>query len=249
MRPYRGVEKYRTSRERMVRREVEERGVRDREVLRAMREVPRHVFADPALAGQAHGGHALPIGHGQTLSQPYMVGRMTETLEIRGGERVLEIGTGSGYQAAVLARLGCHVFSVERIAELARRARRVLDEIGAANVLIRAGDGMQGWKEYAPYDRVLVTAGAETMPEALLEQLADPGVLVSPLGGEDQDLVVVRRAGGRDRTESLGPCRFVPLLPGTARNGGLHGTNPHGRSSSGDSRNGGTRHGKDEKER
>lgn len=227
--PYRGIEAYRSSRERMVEREVEGRGVRDRAVLRAMRQVPRHLFADDALAGQAYKGHALPIGFGQTLTQPYMVARMTETLEAGGGMRVLEIGTGSGYQAAVLARLGCRVFTVERVPELARRARRVLDEIGASNVLVRAGDGSRGWSEYAPYERILVTAGAAEMPGPLLEQLADPGVLVTPLGGEEQDLVVVRRENGRDRTESLGPCRFVPLLPGVAPAGG-NGTEGEGGS-------------------
>ncbi|MFH1278745.1 MAG: protein-L-isoaspartate(D-aspartate) O-methyltransferase [Candidatus Eisenbacteria bacterium] len=220
MNPYRGVGAYRSSRERMVKREAEERGIKDRAVLRSMREVPRHLFADDALAGQAYSGHALPIGFGQTLTQPYMVARMTEALEVEGGKRVLEIGTGSGYQAAVLARLGCAVFTIERIPELARRARRVLDEIGASNVLVRAGDGSRGWSEYAPYERILVTAGAGEIPATLLGQLADPGILVTPLGEEEQDLVVVRRENGRDRTESLGPCRFVPLLPGTAQPGG-----------------------------
>ncbi len=215
MRQFEGADSYRRSRERMVRLELEDREIRDRAVLRAMREVPRHRFADEALAGQAYGGHALPIGWGQTLSQPYMVARMTETLELTGSERVLEIGTGSGYQAAVLARIGCRVYTVERIAELAKRARRLLDRIGASGVLVSAGDGSNGWKEFAPFDRILLTAGAESIPESLKEQLGDPGILVTPLGKEEQNLVVLRRRSGRDRVENLGPCRFVPLLPGT----------------------------------
>ncbi|MFH1679128.1 MAG: protein-L-isoaspartate(D-aspartate) O-methyltransferase [Candidatus Eisenbacteria bacterium] len=212
MRPYRGAEEYRASRERMVRTEAGERGIRDPLVLQAMLEVPRHLFADEALAPRAYGGHALPIGHGQTLTQPYMVARMTEALALRGGERVLEIGTGSGYQAAVLARAGCHVFSVERIPELARRARRLLDAIGAATVLVHIGDGAEGWPEFAPYDRILLTAGGSSVPEALLEQLGDEGLLVAPVGEGRQELVRIRREGGAERVESLGPCRFVPLV-------------------------------------
>jgi protein-L-isoaspartate(D-aspartate) O-methyltransferase len=142
---------------------------------------------------------------------------MTEALVLAGGERVLEIGTGSGYQAAVLARLGCHVFSVERIPELAQRARRLLDSIGAATVLIRIGDGGEGWREFAPFERILLTAGGRLIPESLREQLADPGILVAPLGGDEQEIVVLTREGGRDATASKGPCRFVPLVRGSGR--------------------------------
>jgi protein-L-isoaspartate(D-aspartate) O-methyltransferase len=219
VRPYRGVEDYAASRERMVRLEAAEKGIRDAAVLGALLEVPRHLFADEALAARAYGGHALPIGHGQTLTQPYMVARMTEALEIRGGERVLEVGTGSGYQAAVLARMGCRVFSVERIPDLARRARRLLDSIGAANVVIRTGDGALGWPEFAPFERILLTAGSDSIPPRLKEQLADPGILVAPIGRLRQELFALHRAGGAEKVRPLGPCRFVPFVRGEARAG------------------------------
>jgi len=225
--PFRGLDEYRTARDRMVRLEAEEKGIADGQLLDALRRVPRHRFADEALAGRAYGGHTLPIGWGQTLSQPYMVARMTEALEPRSGDRVLEVGTGSGYQAALLARLGCRVFTIERIPELARRARRILDEIGASSVCVMTGDGSIGWKEYAPFERILVTAGAPSIPEELLAQLADPGILVSPLGGESQELVIVRREGGREKKRVLEPCRFVPLVRG---NGPLRANGPAGRS-------------------
>jgi protein-L-isoaspartate(D-aspartate) O-methyltransferase len=142
---------------------------------------------------------------------------MSEALALRGGERVLEIGTGSGYQAAVLARVGCHVFSVERIAALAQRARHLLDSIGAATVLLKVGDGADGWREFAPFDRILITAGARLVPDSLRDQLGDPGILVAPLGGAEQEIVVIRREGGAERTESIGPCRFVPFVRGPSR--------------------------------
>jgi len=212
VRPYRGVEAFRSSRERMVREEAEARGIRDRRVLQALREVPRHLFADEALAEQAYGGHALPIGWGQTLTQPYTVALMTEALQLEGGEKVFEVGTGSGYQAAILARLGCRVYSMERIPGLARRARRVLDQVGAADVLIRTGDASHGWPEFAPFDRIVVTAGAEELPAPLKEQLADGGILVCPVGKESQEIVLLRRQNGRFRESTLGACRFVPLI-------------------------------------
>jgi protein-L-isoaspartate(D-aspartate) O-methyltransferase len=198
---------------------IEARGVRDPLVLAALSEVPRHLFADNALASRSYGDHALPIGWSQTLSRPLTVARMSEALALSGGERVLEIGTGSGYQAAVLARIGCHVFSVERIAELAQKARRLLDSIGAATVLLKVGDGADGWREFAPFDRILITAGAKLIPDTLRAQLADPGTLVAPLGDAEQEIVVLRREMGAERTESIGPCRFVPFVRGTSRGG------------------------------
>ncbi|MBN1826945.1 MAG: protein-L-isoaspartate(D-aspartate) O-methyltransferase [Candidatus Eisenbacteria bacterium] len=224
VKPLRGAESYRSARERMVRVEVEERGIHDDRVLRALLDVPRHLFADEALAAQTYRGNALPIGWGQTLSQPWIVARMTEALELGGGERILEVGTGSGYQAAVLSRLGCRVFSVERVPELARRARRLLDRIGVERVSIRSGDGAAGWRDFAPFDRILLTAGTREIPEPVREQLADPGVLVAPLGTERQTLTVLRRERGRDRIETLEDCRFVPLLPRRSENvGGADG--------------------------
>ncbi len=219
MRPFRGAGEYRVARDRMVR-EVAEEGIRDERVLGALAEVPRHLFADGALASRAYGAHPLPIGWGQTLSRPFTVARMTEALLLAGGERVLEIGTGSGYQAAVLARLGCHVFSVERIPELAQRARRLLDSIGAATILLRIGDGSDGWREFAPFDRILVTAGASGIPGPLRAQLGDPGILVAPVGDGEQEIVIVERRGGEERSQSIGPCRFVPFVRGPARGGG-----------------------------
>ncbi|MBM3319485.1 MAG: protein-L-isoaspartate(D-aspartate) O-methyltransferase [Candidatus Eisenbacteria bacterium] len=217
MRPYRGAEEYRTARERMVRTEAIEKGIRDPRVLRALLEVPRHLFAEEALASRAYGAHALPIGRGQTLSQPYMVARMTEALELRGGEKVLEVGTGSGYQAAVLARAGCRVFSVERIPELAQRARKILDAIGAANVVVRIGDGSEGWPEFAPFDRILLTAGGRAIPTSLKDQLGEGGIVVAPVGERRQELLRVRKERGGERVETLGPCRFVPLVTGEGR--------------------------------
>lgn len=199
----------------MVREEVEEKGVRDRKVLRALREVPRHLFADSAIDGQAYRGSALPIGWGQTLSQPLVVARMSEALELSGGERVLEVGTGSGYQAAVLARIGCRVYSIERIPELARRSRTLLDSIGVDNVLIRTGDGTLGWREHAPFDRIVITAGAEDVAEALRSQLGDSGILVAPVGGKKQELIVLKRENGTDRIDTIGSCHFVPLISGS----------------------------------
>lgn len=211
-----GIEKFRNARARMVERDVEQAGVTEARVLEALRAVPRHAFADKALEFQAYGGHALPIGHGQTLSQPYIVGRMTELLELTGDETVFEAGTGSGYQASVLALLAKRVYSVERLPELARRANRVLSDLGLANVLVAAGDAYHGWERYAPFDRVIVTASCDAIPEPLLDQLADPGILVAPVAagadGKSQELVVVRRAGGVDTRIRAGECRFVPFI-------------------------------------
>ncbi len=207
-----GTEEFRSARRRMVADEVEAKGIGSREVLRALLEVPRHLFADDALRFQAYGGHALPIGWGQTLSQPYVVGAMTEALELTGEEKVLEVGTGSGYQAAVLSRLAREVRTVERIGELARRARSVLSRLKIRNVHVACRDGSNGWGEHAPYDRILFTAGAESIPAEVLDQLADPGILVAPVGGATQRIVVLRREGGVDRTEDLGACEFVPFI-------------------------------------
>ena len=200
-------------RARMVDTQLVPRGITDARVLDAMRTVPRHRFVGPGMEASAYGDHALPIGHGQTISQPYMVALMTQELGLAGHERVLEIGTGSGYQTAILARLAEQVFSVERIGALAESARRVLEELGVTNVAIQVGDGTIGWTEYAPYDRILVTAGAPDVPKSLVEQLADPGIMVVPVGAQGfQDLKIVRKEGGETHTRSGGGCVFVPLL-------------------------------------
>jgi protein-L-isoaspartate(D-aspartate) O-methyltransferase len=200
-------------RERMVAEQLERRGIRDARVLRAMAKVPRHRFVDEALVGRAYGDYPLPIGERQTISQPYMVALMTETLELVGHERVLEVGTGSGYQTAILAELCSKVFSVERITTLANRAIATLDSLGCYNVLVRVGDGSLGWREEAPFDAILVTAAAPAVPEALAEQLTLKGRLVIPVGNAyGQEL----RRGIKEETgmrwSELGGCVFVKLI-------------------------------------
>jgi protein-L-isoaspartate(D-aspartate) O-methyltransferase len=205
---------YAVARRRMVEEQLHDRGIRDPRVLAAMAEVPRHVFVDPAFVQRAYGDHALPTAEGQTISQPWIVARMLELLEVGPGDRVLEIGTGSGYQTALAARLAANVFSVERVPSLLRAAQQRLDSLGVRNVALRHGDGTLGWQEYAPYARVLVSAAAPRVPEALRAQLAEGGVLVIPVGGPKlQHLEVWRRLpGDRWRHERHGECRFVPLL-------------------------------------
>lgn len=202
------------SRRRMVEEQVRGRGVTDPRVIEAMLKVPRHLFVPEALSSQAYNDFPLPIGERQTISQPYMVGVMSEALQLRGDEKVLEIGTGSGYQAAVLALLARQVFSLERIPELARQARRTLDNCGFARVNIRVTDGTYGWENEAPFDGIVVTAGAPAIPRPYLEQLTLGGRLVIPVGDRiSQILVRVTRRGEQDfREERLFGCRFVPLV-------------------------------------
>lgn len=199
--------------ERMVAEQLVRRGIRDARVLRAMGKVPRHHFVDEALAGRAYGDYPLPIGERQTISQPYMVALMTEALELAGHERVLEIGTGSGYQTAILAELCGKVYSVERIKSLADRAMRTLDSLGYYNVLVRVGDGSLGWREEAPFDAILVTAGSPEVPPTLMEQLAPKGRLVVPVG--DAYGQVLRKGTWAEegiRWTDLGGCVFVKLI-------------------------------------
>lgn len=201
-------------RERMVRDQIESRGISDPGVLGALTEVPRHRFVEAALESAAYGDHALPIGHGQTISQPYIVALMTEGLNLSASSRVLEIGTGSGYQTAVLARLCKVVFTIERIPALALRAQRVLRELGIENVVSRIGDGTLGWRRFAPFDGILVAAGAPEPPPSLLDQLALAARLVVPAGTRaSQHLIVLERApDGEVRRLSSVPCTFVPLI-------------------------------------
>jgi protein-L-isoaspartate(D-aspartate) O-methyltransferase len=201
-------------RQAMVEHQIAGRGVRDERVLEAMRTVPREAFVPEPLAEQAHDDTPLPIGAEQTISQPYIVALMAEALEIRPGDRVLEVGAGSGYAAAVLARLAGEVYAVERHESLAREARERLAGLGIQNVQVAHGDGTLGWAEHAPYDAIAVAAGGPEVPPALLEQLAVGGRLVIPIGPEPrtQELVRVRRQGGRTVREDLGPVRFVPLI-------------------------------------
>jgi len=210
------MDKYRKQRARMVERQIRARGVTDERVLKAMEEIPRHLFVDEALLDQAYSDTPLPIGEGQTISQPYIVALMTEALNLTGREKVLEIGTGSGYQTAILSRLVDRVISVERIASLSLRARKILDQLKCYNVLTVVGDGTLGWKDEAPYDAIIVTAGAPEIPQTYLDQLAPGGRLVIPVGGlHNQKLVrVVRNVDSPEELEyeDLGGCRFVSLI-------------------------------------
>jgi protein-L-isoaspartate(D-aspartate) O-methyltransferase len=199
----------------MVERQLRARGIRDPAVLAAMREVPREEFVPPELAGHACDDNPLPIGEGQTISQPYMVAYMTEALEPRPADRVLEVGTGSGYAAAVLSRVVAEVYTVERIAVLAEAARERLGRLGYANIHVHDGDGSLGWAEHAPYDAIVVTAGAPQVPQPLLDQLAIGGRLVVPVGPDLrlQTLVRVRRVGETEfRREDHFGVMFVPLI-------------------------------------
>lgn len=198
-------------REAMVTQQIAARGVRSETVLAAMRSVPRHLFVPEDLRREAYADHPLPIGEGQTISQPYIVGLMSELLEVGAGDRVLEIGTGSGYQAAVLAAMGCEVFTIEIRSSLAAQAEARLARLGYTGVHVRAGDGYAGWPEAGPFDGIIVTAAPERIPEPLLQQLAVGGKLVIPVGAYYQQLkVVTREAQGFSEKDVL-PVRFVPM--------------------------------------
>ena len=202
----------------MVHRQLQSRGITDRRVIAAMKWIPRHRFVTPRGRGGCYEDHPVPIGFGQTMSQPFMVGLMTEMLELTGRERVLEVGTGSGYQTAILAELAGQVWSVEIIPELQFPARRVLADLGFFNVAFRIGDGRLGWPEAAPFDRILVAAASSSVPQPLVEQLADGGVLLIPIGETDgyQVMTTVRRSGAATRTTHGVDCRFVPLRTDSA---------------------------------
>ncbi|HID97241.1 MAG TPA: protein-L-isoaspartate(D-aspartate) O-methyltransferase [Thermodesulfobacteriaceae bacterium] len=206
-------DQFKIARERMVAQQIEARGIRDPKVLDAMRRVPRHLFVDEALWDQAYSDFPIPIGLSQTMSQPYIVALMSEALELTGSEKVLEIGTGSGYQAAILAELAKAVFSVERIQSLLAGARKALDKLGYSNVLLKLDDGTWGWKDKAPFDAIIVTAGSPDVPKPLMDQLADNGRLVIPIGDEySQSLLRLTKKNGGVRQENLGGVRFVKLI-------------------------------------
>jgi protein-L-isoaspartate(D-aspartate) O-methyltransferase len=218
--PARVIEEYEVKidpkrlREKMVSEQIEGRGVRDESVLVAMRAVPRHFFVEEALAQRAYADRPLPIGHGQTISQPYIVALMTELLQVKPGHKVLEIGTGSGYQAAVLAEMGAEVCTVERIRALYLAARELMVRLRYFNVRLKLDDGTMGWPEEAPFDRILVTAGGPRAPEPLLDQLADPGRMVVPVGtmSRSQELKLIVKEEGRVRVENKGAVAFVDLV-------------------------------------
>jgi protein-L-isoaspartate(D-aspartate) O-methyltransferase len=201
------------TRERMVQEQILARGIDDPRVIAALRKIPRHLFVDPGIVNRAYNDSALPIGEKQTLSQPYMAAHMTAALRLRGDEKALEVGTGSGYQTALLAELCFNVFSVEKLRVLSRKARKLLDELGYQNIALHVGDGTIGWSEHAPYDAILVAAAAPSAPKPLLEQLAAGGRLVIPVGDEQaQTLLRVTRTPSGFKEEQLGECKFVKLL-------------------------------------
>ena len=200
-------------RERMIEEQLVPRGIGDPRVLEAMRQVPRHLFVEDAMQAHAYGDFPLPIGSGQTISQPYIVALMTEALQLKGTERVLEIGTGSGYQAAILSRLCLRVYTIERIDALVGRARRVFDRLRYHNIVSRIDDGTEGWAAEAPFDGILVTAGGPRIPDPLLAQLADPGRLVIPVGDQGvQDLQLVEKRDGGLTVRTIEQVRFVDLI-------------------------------------
>ena len=218
MEPGRVADTYAGYRARLVER-LREQGIRDLAVLRAFGETPRHLFVPEALRERAYEDTALPIGRGQTISRPLTHANYLQALSLQGKERVLEVGTGSGYQAALLSQLVAQVFTVERFAQLADRAREGLAQAGVRNVTVLVGDGSLGWRPYAPYDAILVSAAAPSVPQPLLDQLGDGGRLLVPLGGADaQELIRITRRGSTFNDERLSAASFVPLV-------GRHGTN------------------------
>jgi len=207
---------WRETRHRMVREQIESRGVRDAAVLAALREVPRHLFVPESYRRQAYRDGPLPIGYDQTISQPYIVAFMTEALRIKGNEKVLEIGTGSGYQAAVLAEVCDEVFTIEIVESLAERSRVLLADLGYDNVQVRAGDGYRGWPEEAPFDAIIVTAAPDHVPQPLIDQLRVGGRMILPVGDQSQELVVLEKTTTGMIRRSVLPVRFVPMT-GEAR--------------------------------
>ncbi|MBW3630188.1 MAG: protein-L-isoaspartate(D-aspartate) O-methyltransferase [Gemmatimonadetes bacterium] len=203
---------YVAERSRMVDEQLRARGIADRAVLAALGRVPRHRFVPPAYQQFAYGDHPLPIGFEQTISQPYIVGYMTEAAQISPGEKVLEIGTGSGYQAAVLAELAREVYTIEIVPELAAQSGRLLTELGYTNVRARAGDGYAGWPEHAPFDAIVVTAAPDHVPQALVDQLALNGRMIIPVGAGEQEMRVLTRTVAGIVEERTLPVRFVPLV-------------------------------------
>lgn len=203
----------------MIEQQLRQRGIRDERVLQAMGAIPRHLFVPPELQDHAYDDGPLPIDKGQTISQPYMVALMSESLLLNGTETVLEIGTGSGYQAAVLSQLATQVYSVEIIPELAETAHQRLTALGYHNVTVIVGDGYQGWPQKGPYAAIMVTAAPPHIPQALIDQLAEGGRLVVPVGDdEEQQLLRLHKVGGVIIRENLGPVRFVPLVEGKRAN-------------------------------
>ncbi|MCZ6512660.1 MAG: protein-L-isoaspartate(D-aspartate) O-methyltransferase [Nitrospinae bacterium] len=206
------LQKYAGHRQKMIE-EIIDRGIRDVRVIEAMSRVPRHVFVRDSFHHKAYGDHPLPIGASQTISQPYVVAAMSEALQLTGEERVLEIGTGSGYQTALLSELAAQVFTIERVKSLGRQAKQLLDGLGYTHINYKVFDGTYGWQELGPYDAVLITAAGPEVPQALIEQVKDGGRIVAPIGDDQgQELMVYTKRGKRLRAKRMGDCFFVPLI-------------------------------------
>jgi protein-L-isoaspartate(D-aspartate) O-methyltransferase len=211
--PAQDADSFAAARNRMIERDLKGRDITDTAVLQAMADVPRHRFVSPALQDRAYGDYPLPIEHKQTISQPYIVALMTQLLEVRPEDRVLEIGTGCGYQAAVLARLVQQVYTIEIVAPLAEEARKLLAELGYNNIFVKAGDGFDGWPEHAPFDKIMLTCAVKEIPPALVEQLREGGRIIAPLGevGKVQQLVLATKEGDTLTHRKLLSVRFVPM--------------------------------------
>jgi protein-L-isoaspartate(D-aspartate) O-methyltransferase len=202
---------FKAMREKMVESQIKSRGVRDPRVLSAMLKVERHLFVPKEFQNSAYSDQPLPIGEGQTISQPYIVALMTELLELKGGERVLEVGTGSGYQAAILAELAAEVYTIEIVEKLASSAQKVLLELGYQNIKVKAGDGYLGWPEAAPFDAIIITCAPDHIPKPLLDQLKEGGRMVVPVGTYSQDLKKIVKKSGKVETTGIIPVIFVPM--------------------------------------
>ena len=207
------IQAYAGQRRKMVEEQILGRGIKDLSVMEVLSRVPRHLFVNSSLQHRAYGDCPLPIGENQTISQPYIVALMTQVLDLKGGERVLEIGTGSGYQTAILAELASHVFTIERVKPLVKKTKELLEGLKYKNIVFKTFDGTYGWRDQSPFDAILISAATPRIPKSLIEQLADKGRLVAPVGErESQDLIVLNKNGNKVMERKIGSCKFVPLI-------------------------------------
>ena len=207
------IQAYAGQRRKMVEEQILGRGIKDLSVMEVLSRVPRHLFVNSSLQHRAYGDCPLPIGENQTISQPYIVALMTQFLDLKGEERVLEIGTGSGYQTAILAELAAQIFTIERVKPLVKKTKELLEGLKYKNIVFKTFDGTYGWRDQSPFDAILISAATPSIPKSLIEQLADKGRLVAPVGErESQDLVVLNKNGNRVMERKIGSCKFVPLI-------------------------------------
>ena len=207
------IQAYAGQRRKMVEEQILGRGIKDLSVMEALSRVPRHLFVNSSLQHKAYGDCPLPIGENQTISQPYIVALMTQVLDLKGEERVLEIGTGSGYQTAILAELAAQIFTIERVKPLVKKTKELLEGLKYKNIVFKTFDGTYGWRDQSPFDAILISAATPSIPKSLIEQLADKGRLVAPVGErESQDLIVLNKNGNRVVERKIGSCKFVPLI-------------------------------------